>query len=645
MKLPRNNLVTPPERGRTWALASPPFIALPTIELGRRAATHEGWPISSEVGNTNSTSEFAIPAAKGQRRNNFPAVLSVQAGRAQPRYGAKVVSQGREPLDRMPQTDSQAPEGRQVDRRFCRPFGAFRTRDAFGSQGLAPLANNCRLFKAKDRSQKNTPRSLILIFRRLSGGPPRPETYATCVPKALGHPTSRITGIGARVLVLVLAWASVATAADEGWLETTVQRVSDRRPVVTLAVGDEQGAAVGDRVVLIRDGVPIGAGTIIVLGPATAGVALSWVGETARSGEHVILLPGRILRQYRDALPAETSVVAEISALNRDGGFGWIDVGRSVGLGTGDRWLVWRGAVPIARGEAVLLDAKTALLELTPIVRDLRPTVGDRVRLVPTPAERASGRQSATVLHVRTEGGQQVLTLGTTEPERFHPEDRLDVSRDGRYLAYAKVTRVSLLLVEVKTERARTREPVKMGDRAVRRPGRRSDRPGVTGHLFRIEESAGLITVGELDGVQVGDTWSLRRDRRVVMQVDAVYAEHCRVELGNGTRADHAEPALWDEVRLEPDDSVDARSVGSVAPSGSVPWLARLALPRQNTTARSWVKPGTIVRFESQPPTAGLILAVSGDRATVYCPRAWGKRPEAGVKVTATGSAGTPVSR
>ncbi len=538
MKPPRNDLVTPPKHGRTCALASPLCIKLPTIQPGRRTVVHsfrpkntlvlgytsnEGWPISSEVGNTNSTSEFAIPTAQ-----------------------------------------------------------------------------------------------------------------------AMGHPTHRVTRNGTLVLVLVLAWVSVAMAADEGWLETTVQRVSDRRPVVTLAVGDEQGAAIGDRVVLLREGAPIGAGTIILLGPATAGVTLNWTGKTAKPGEHAILLPGRILRQYRDALPAGTSVVAEISALNRDGGFGWIDVGRSVGLGTGDRWLVWRGVVPIARGEAVLLDAKTALLELTPIVRDLRPTVGDRVRLVPTPAERAIGRQSATVLQVRTEGGQQVLTLGTTEPERFHPEDRLDVSRDGRYLAYAKVTRVSSLLVEARTERV-TREPVKMGDRAVRRPGRRSGRPGVTGHLFRIEGSAGLITVGELDGVQVGDTWSLRRDRRVVMPVDAVYAEHCRIELGNGKRADHVEPALWDEVRLEPDDSADVRSVGSVVPSHSVPWLVRLQL--QNTTARSWVKPGTIVRFESRPPTAGLILALSGDRATVYCPEAWGKRPEAGVKVTATGPAGTPVSR
>ena len=87
---------------------------------------------------------------KDQRQNNFPAVLSARAGRAQPRNGATVVSQGREPLDE-DKTESPAPKGRQYDRRFCRPFGAFRTRDAPGSQGLAPLANNCRLFKAEDQ--------------------------------------------------------------------------------------------------------------------------------------------------------------------------------------------------------------------------------------------------------------------------------------------------------------------------------------------------------------------------------------------------------------------------------------------------------------------------------------------------------------
>ena len=99
--------------------------------------------------------------AKDQQQNNFPAVMSVQTGSAQPRNGATVFSQGREPLDW--NAASQAPEGRQCDRWFCRPFGAFVTRGTLGSQGLAPLANDGRLFKAEDPRQNNIPAVTPLI--------------------------------------------------------------------------------------------------------------------------------------------------------------------------------------------------------------------------------------------------------------------------------------------------------------------------------------------------------------------------------------------------------------------------------------------------------------------------------------------------
>jgi hypothetical protein len=38
----------------------------------------------------------------------------------------------------------------------------FRRRNALGAQGLAPLANNCRLFKAKGRRQNDSPYRLSI---------------------------------------------------------------------------------------------------------------------------------------------------------------------------------------------------------------------------------------------------------------------------------------------------------------------------------------------------------------------------------------------------------------------------------------------------------------------------------------------------
>ena len=58
-------------------------------------------------------------------------------------------------------------------RSYCRPFGAFQTRDASGSQGLAPLANNCRPVpglgtrRLGARNHREVTPALILTIRGL----------------------------------------------------------------------------------------------------------------------------------------------------------------------------------------------------------------------------------------------------------------------------------------------------------------------------------------------------------------------------------------------------------------------------------------------------------------------------------------------
>ena len=66
----------------------------------------------------------------------MPLILSLEK--------ATVFSQGREPLGPSASRVRPAPEGRQYDRRYCRPSGAGRSICGIPVQGLTPLANNCR---------------------------------------------------------------------------------------------------------------------------------------------------------------------------------------------------------------------------------------------------------------------------------------------------------------------------------------------------------------------------------------------------------------------------------------------------------------------------------------------------------------------
>ena len=71
--------------------------------------------------------------------------------------------------------------------------GAFRTRDAPGSQGLTPLAKNCRLFEAKDRRQIDASAIAPAILRRPARGPSKRGNCLICGPHHTSISNSRST--------------------------------------------------------------------------------------------------------------------------------------------------------------------------------------------------------------------------------------------------------------------------------------------------------------------------------------------------------------------------------------------------------------------------------------------------------------------
>jgi len=397
--------------------------------------------------------------------------------------------------------------------------------------------------------------------------------------------------------------------------------------------------AAGDCVAVLRDGRPVAAGSVVFVGPDRAGMGAEWVDPTASgpaAGDTALVLGQRMLRPRRDLLPRGVTMRDEIAALNPGGAFAWIGIGRAVGVETGDRWLVRRHPVPIARAETVLVDEQTALLALTPLVRDLRPTAGDRVALCPSPYERSTRQDVATVLSVASREDRQVLILGTALSRRFHPRDRVELFRDDAYVGHAAVTRADRLLVEAETVAGLLREPIAVGDRAVRRPDRgRTDTPP-TARVLRIEGDVCLLTAGERDGIRRGETWQRSSGDGMLMTVENVQEEHCRVRLVRPIPPGVSPPVLWEEVTLGQPDASVSRVVGRLPADMPVSWLAAVPL----VSGHAEIGPGAVVRCDSRPPAGALVIHVQDNAAVLYCPQAWRDGPVSGAEVIA----GPPVT-
>jgi hypothetical protein len=415
-------------------------------------------------------------------------------------------------------------------------------------------------------------------------------------------------------------WSDAGTLDD--FAVSRVVAVSGKRPVVTIDVGGETG----DRFVILRDGVPVAVGDIILVTPRESGGRLVWTGQPPQAGDTAIVLGQRILREPSRHLLPHTTLQTAITALNPGRSFAWIPIGRSVSVQTGDRFLVWRARLPIAQAEAALTDDRTALIALTPIVKDLRPSQGDPVTLSPSPYERTTRRLTATVLSATQHNDGQMLVLGTGRPTRFRPDDRLDIYRADAYVGYAAVTRSDSLLVEAQTVTPFGAEPVAVGDRAVRRAGRSS-----TARIFRIENNVCLITAGQRDGVRFDETGYLAGLPHVGLTVENVLEEHSVVRVSTlpSASSESTSPALWDEVTLGGEPPGGTTVMGRTPAEMPVDWLATVA----RIDAGPDVGTGQLVRCASSPPAAAMIIHVDRHHAVLYCPEPWRAGSIANVEV------------
>ena len=98
--------------------------------------------------------------AKDQQQNNFPAVMSVQTGSAQPRNGATVFSQGREPLD-SDATDPSSPGGAtgQSDVSVA-PAGLFVRRTHSVPRGSRPWLTTVAFSRLTNGDTKTLPKPI-----------------------------------------------------------------------------------------------------------------------------------------------------------------------------------------------------------------------------------------------------------------------------------------------------------------------------------------------------------------------------------------------------------------------------------------------------------------------------------------------------
>jgi hypothetical protein len=339
----------------------------------------------------------------------------------------------------------------------------------------------------------------------------------------------------------------VTSAADLPLVQGAVAAVSRHPAVLLVDRGRIAGISIGDRVVIDDGEHPTAVAEIILANDAFSGARYLAAGDGPRPGQRATVIPRTLGRREPGDLPAGVYRIARIDGVLPGGDRVWIDGGLVQGWQEDDAVLLEHGPTSFRRGQIVLSDLNLSLVALDPDGGDLPPP--DRTDLIrqirPGPAPIATQVPVAGVEHIDDRptvvlagGAGSGLTIG----------DRLDLFRADHYVGFAKVTAIEpRVLAEV--WESLSRETPEPGDRAV--PRAKRDAPGRrTGRIFRVENDYALITIGEDDGIRLGDGLVCEQGAATAIHlvVDRLYPDHCGARCVRGPDQPNTALPLWAEI-------------------------------------------------------------------------------------------------
>lgn len=354
----------------------------------------------------------------------------------------------------------------------------------------------------------------------------------------------------------------LASKAESTILEAQVVNTSATHPVVIINRGVEHGLREGDRVVLHDDRRLIAAGEIVHVAAAKAGVSVRRMPEGLPDPCDATIIRGEL------APPMHTYRVARVDSVLPGDGLLWIDSGSRDGWRVGNAVLVHSGRESFGFGTVVEVGERAALVD-----------IGSK-------AESGSGLASGLwVEQIGPVGGvirsrinrvlegedAKLVQLVGTGALGIRNDDRFDFFRGASYAGFGRMMPdgPSTAAEWVAAFAPQGPQP---GDEAI---SRTHESGCAAGYVFRIEGDYCLISIGQNDGIEAGET--LASDSgNLQVRVQTLYPDHCGASLASASPG--APLRMWMRMSRQntecgPGGVVMVKS----QPTRHAPWLVEIA--------------------------------------------------------------------
>ncbi|MCZ6816707.1 MAG: hypothetical protein O7F76_08390 [Planctomycetota bacterium] len=346
-------------------------------------------------------------------------------------------------------------------------------------------------------------------------------------------------------------------------------------------------------------------------------------GDLPVSNSLAAIVPRDTASRYRERLPAETTLWGRVDRISPGGKTVWIEGGGDDGFRSGDRVLVVRAGIPIARLELKQIYSRAALAACLPLASNAAIAEGDGAMLWPSPSDRLANRLQSHVLRVQpTRGGDEIWICGERRDGLALGEE-WEIRREGRYVALAEVRRFAGHFAIASPLSAFSALRAEPGDVALRRLESDIFSGRVPLRVFRVEDRYCLLNAGERDGIEVGMPLAFESGPKArELRVDTVKVDYCGASLTESAATSRPRPIRqWESVfplRLPETD----RMRGVVASVNSEEGVVTM----DGQEGRSGLNPGDLVRISSAPPAAGLVVYGDEHGCILFVPDCWGLR-------------------
>jgi hypothetical protein len=300
------------------------------------------------------------------------------------------------------------------------------------------------------------------------------------------------------------------------------------------------------------------------------------------------LVPAEAVTALADAWPADAAPHAVVETVSPGGRAAWLRMPGGWCVGPPDRFWLRAGGQPIARLDVRSTSGPLVYCDVVQLARDARVREQDRVALW---RDRGALGAASAVCFVEPRAGSALVWIAAPRGGGFPEEPRIEIRRDGRFVADGIVERRGERFWYARLEGAADASAVQVGDDAVVRTEAMLAEGRFAARVFESRPEGYLINAGELDRVHAGQAAAAYRDGQPIAEVSVTRVQRGYSVVRSVSVSTEIEPAelqAGDEVRFAPPPApprvlgrmsqvVDG-SLLSVTVQGAVPLLTPLAV-------------------------------------------------------------------